>query len=1046
MHDVGTFLGGLGRVSVQAGLLVVIILVIQRLFRRQLSPRWRCALWLLVAVRLLLPVSIESPTSVFNALPPSNGFVGFSQSELFFGMQTPQEESEAVAKPRNLNGVDSVGIAEGTTALPSPSVTRVPEQRVWTKRDQPFPLKHVLFVVWITGAFLLGLRLLWAAVRANCLLRQASPVNDPTIVAQLEECAREMRVRTPPVLVESTKLSTPALCGMWRPRLILPQGLRQQLSSSALRFVFLHELAHLKRLDIAQSWVFSLLQMIHWFNPLVWVAGWRLRVDRELACDALALETAGESARVDYGETILRLLEQVGLTEVSPGVVGILESRHRLKQRLVMIAGFRIRPKWSLLAIVVVACLAMIGLTDARELSSSGSAKKDSRSTEKEQDSAPIPGQIVDPHNNPIQGAKIQYVYPPTEHFDRPTDTWVTDERGKFTAELPISGPSELKISIEGFRTKALSVAPLSRELRVRLYPILDIQGRVIDASTGMPAECYQIVLGEENLEEPWSGEGDLPKIVWRASGAACTSSGFTITLDQDMRESLRGDKSPVVYVGVQALGYAPVASGAISLTNRNVELNFQTKPTKNLSGRILDAEGKPCPLAAVIVPTWGYVGHLRAGKLIEATPASVADSNGRYEIPGLLTDPADVYVVDDRGYAHVTTQVLFSHPDIVLKKWGRIEGSLQPGIHPWRPEKLALFVDGPFLPGGPHLDYTTDTDEAGNFTFDRVPPEEIQIHRMEQTSAKGYSYQRIARVQVLPGEVTKVKPPKGRPAIFRLEIPAELQGKLAFQFLHSRLERDLPYPRPTVKLSTTREVGRWYAYRSPADLASSANLQPPCLVDPRPDGTLAIASIPEGRHRLYVSIRGLETDGPRRRGGGYVLETLDIPPIPSGQETAVIDLGTLLVHPFTESNVGDLAPEFTLLSSKGKPVRLKDYRGRYLVLDFYLDVYAPGPEGQKDYSILTNEMRRNKKLSCLTFYSKLYPEDADTCAKEVGITWSLVDLGQSRYIHKTRFDYLNFKGSVFLIGPDGRIVAIAQTIEELKPALAKVTGGDGKG
>jgi len=64
-----SFLVCLGRTSLQAGLLVLLVLVVQWLFRRQLTPRWRCALWLLVALRLVLPISFSSETSIYNLLP-----------------------------------------------------------------------------------------------------------------------------------------------------------------------------------------------------------------------------------------------------------------------------------------------------------------------------------------------------------------------------------------------------------------------------------------------------------------------------------------------------------------------------------------------------------------------------------------------------------------------------------------------------------------------------------------------------------------------------------------------------------------------------------------------------------------------------------------------------------------------------------------------------------------------------------------------------------------------------------------------------------------
>jgi beta-lactamase regulating signal transducer with metallopeptidase domain len=111
----------------------------------------------------------------------------------------------------------------------------------------------------------------------------------------LEDRKLQMGVRTPLVLVETASVTSPALLGFIQPRLLLPAGLIANFSATELRYVFLHELGHLRRSDIPMNWLLSLLLVILWFNPLVWYAFSRLRADRELACDALALAHAGES-------------------------------------------------------------------------------------------------------------------------------------------------------------------------------------------------------------------------------------------------------------------------------------------------------------------------------------------------------------------------------------------------------------------------------------------------------------------------------------------------------------------------------------------------------------------------------------------------------------------------------------------------------------------------------------------------------------------------------------------------------------------------------
>src|SRR5262249_23634542 len=153
----------------------------------------------------------------------------------------------------------------------------------------------------------------------------------------LQGCADELCVRTTVQLVESDSITSPLLHGFWRPRLVLPVGLRNELSWDELRFVLLHELAHVKRRDILQNWLGTILQILHWFNPLVWLAFARWRADRELACDALALETAGEEKKREYGRTILRLLEASRNVLGTPAMVGILEDKGQLRERISMI-------------------------------------------------------------------------------------------------------------------------------------------------------------------------------------------------------------------------------------------------------------------------------------------------------------------------------------------------------------------------------------------------------------------------------------------------------------------------------------------------------------------------------------------------------------------------------------------------------------------------------------------------------------------------------------------------------------------------------------
>jgi hypothetical protein len=135
-----------------------------------------------------------------------------------------------------------------------------------------------------------------------------------------------------------------------------------------MRYVFLHELAHVKRGDIWTSWVVNLLTAAHWFNPLIWGARRRVVIDREAACDAHVLAALDRSDQRDYGRTLLALMQQFNTAQWAPGIAGISESNSNLKRRILMIKHFRSPTRltaWSGVGLCLLIGLAT--LTNAQE-------------------------------------------------------------------------------------------------------------------------------------------------------------------------------------------------------------------------------------------------------------------------------------------------------------------------------------------------------------------------------------------------------------------------------------------------------------------------------------------------------------------------------------------------------------------------------------------------------------------------------------------------------------------------------------------------------
>ncbi|MCL4218437.1 MAG: M56 family metallopeptidase, partial [Candidatus Hydrogenedentes bacterium] len=160
----------------------------------------------------------------------------------------------------------------------------------------------------------------------------------------------------------------PALFGFIRPRLLIPKTLLESMSPRELRHVLCHELAHLKRRDILVNWLVAVLQIVHWFNPVMWYAFYRMRADREVACDALALSYLDAGEAQEYGRTVLSLFDTHRRVGALPGVAGILEDKTHLKRRIAMIAAFT-KPsrRWTVVALCLFVALGVAGLTEARE-------------------------------------------------------------------------------------------------------------------------------------------------------------------------------------------------------------------------------------------------------------------------------------------------------------------------------------------------------------------------------------------------------------------------------------------------------------------------------------------------------------------------------------------------------------------------------------------------------------------------------------------------------------------------------------------------------
>ncbi|HEW79189.1 MAG TPA: DUF3887 domain-containing protein [Phycisphaerales bacterium] len=346
--------GWLVRSTMQVSILVCLILAVKATVRGRLSARGHYCLWLLLFIRMVMPWAPASSVSVFNIVPDLRDIGKTIPSAAVVVKEATEQEIEIFRSVQNDEIVDSR--LRGNDRMV-----------VNQSRPVSFQADDILALIWLGGALIFMVYIFATSLCVWIEIRCRRPLTDQKVLDLLEDCKRQMGIHTPITVVENSRVGSPALFGFIRPRLLLPKGMLAAFGPGELRYVFLHELAHVKRCDIVVNWLMSCLQVLHWFNPLIWYAFYRMRADRELACDALALSRTQPSQSAEYGRTIVNLLERFSRQRYLPAMAGILESKSQLKRRITMIARFKKSSyRWSVPAVILLAVLGCVVLTNAQ--------------------------------------------------------------------------------------------------------------------------------------------------------------------------------------------------------------------------------------------------------------------------------------------------------------------------------------------------------------------------------------------------------------------------------------------------------------------------------------------------------------------------------------------------------------------------------------------------------------------------------------------------------------------------------------------------------
>lgn len=305
-------------ILISSTVLILVLTALRFLLRGKISPRLQYALWLLAALRLLLPVSlVRSPVSVMNAVPD----VPAAVQRLTAPEDRRAPQTDSAQAPTQTVSEPGAAPAEAQTQLTGSTILKV---------------------IWLTGAAAMALVIL---TQNLLFLRRLKKLRQPFACPE-----------SPVPVWLAFSLPSPCLAGLLRPEIYLTPEAAQD--PDTCQFVLRHELAHYHARDQLWSLLRLLCQCVYWFDPFVWLAASLSRRDCELACDERVLKNLDPGSRAEYGRALLSLVApKRARGQLLSCATTMQLGRKSLKERITLIAK---KPKMAAYTLVFVLVLSLV--------------------------------------------------------------------------------------------------------------------------------------------------------------------------------------------------------------------------------------------------------------------------------------------------------------------------------------------------------------------------------------------------------------------------------------------------------------------------------------------------------------------------------------------------------------------------------------------------------------------------------------------------------------------------------------------------------------